>query len=226
MMNRTTFSTANAAVLEDADLDQRVLGAQLEADEGRPAAAGRDDRADRRPGRSSPRCWPAAGRAPRGPCPPVISSGAAVVDRRRLLVLLGLRDGGQDQGDDRDGDVDPEDRAPGPLAEVAAGSGPTAVRPPAMPKKMPIALPRSRTGKAEITIASAAGNISAAPAPSSTRKKMIQASAMLALGGEPAGRRGDHEDDHADEHHRPVPDDVGQAAAEREQRRRATAGSR
>ena len=59
------------------------------------------------------------------------------------------------------------------------------MRPPAIPKKIPIALPRSRTGKAEITIASAAGNISAAPAPSSTRKKMIQASAYLPSGVSP-----------------------------------------
>ena len=50
---------------------------------------------------------------------------------------------------------------------------------------MPIALPRSRNGKAAITIASAAGNISAAPAPSSTRKKMIQASARLPSGVNP-----------------------------------------
>ena len=64
-------------------------------------------------------------------------------------------------------------------------NGPTAVRPPAMPKKMPIALPRSRTGKAAITIASAAGNISAAPAPSSTLKKIIHASASSPSGVSP-----------------------------------------
>ena len=40
--------------------------------------------------------------------------------------------------------------------------GPIAVRPPVMPKKMASARPRSRSGNAATTIASAAGNISAA----------------------------------------------------------------
>ena len=54
-----------------------------------------------------------------------------------------------------------------------------------MPKKIAIALPRSLNGKAEMTIASAAGNISAAPAPWTMRKKIIQASARSPVGVAP-----------------------------------------
>ena len=43
--------------------------------------------------------------------------------------------------------------------------GPIAVRPPEMPKKIAIALPRSRRGNEATTIATAAGNSSAAVAP-------------------------------------------------------------
>ncbi len=60
-----------------------------------------------------------------------------------------------------------------------------AVRPPVTPKKVAIALPRSRTSKAETTIASAAGNMSAAKAPCTTRKKIIQASARSPVGVAP-----------------------------------------
>ena len=54
-----------------------------------------------------------------------------------------------------------------------------------MAKKIAIALPRSLSGKAAITIASAAGNISAAPAPWITRKTIIQASAPSPVGVAP-----------------------------------------
>ena len=54
-----------------------------------------------------------------------------------------------------------------------------------MPKKIAIALPRSDTGNALTTIASAAGNMIAAPAPWSTRKKIIQASARSPVGVAP-----------------------------------------
>ena len=46
-------------------------------------------------------------------------------------------------------------------------------------------MPRSRRGKAETTIASAAGNIIAAPAPWITRKVIIQASAPEPVGVAP-----------------------------------------
>ena len=63
--------------------------------------------------------------------------------------------------------------------------GPIAVRPPEMPKKIAIAFPRSRSGKEATTIATAAGNSSAAIAPWATRKKMIQAWAMEPFGVNP-----------------------------------------
>ncbi len=53
------------------------------------------------------------------------------------------------------------------------------------PKKIAIALPRSRSGKALTTIARAAGNISAAPTPWMTRKVTIQASAADPVGVAP-----------------------------------------
>ncbi len=52
-------------------------------------------------------------------------------------------------------------------------------------KKIAIARPRSRTGKAPRTIASAAGNMIAAPAPWTMRKVTIQASSRLPVGVAP-----------------------------------------
>ncbi len=52
-------------------------------------------------------------------------------------------------------------------------------------KKIARARPRSCTGKAPRTIASAAGNMIAAPAPWITRKVMIQASSRLPVGVAP-----------------------------------------
>jgi len=46
---------------------------------------------------------------------------AVVVERRRVLLVGRLRLPDQEEGDDRDRNVDPEDRPPGPLDEVAAG---------------------------------------------------------------------------------------------------------
>src|ERR1700761_50338 len=54
-----------------------------------------------------------------------------------------------------------------------------------MPKKIAIARPRSATGKASRTIASAAGNMIAAPAPWRTRKTISQASAPEPVGVAP-----------------------------------------
>ena len=67
-------------------------------------------------------------------------------------------------------------------------------------------------------MASAAGNMMAPPAPWTTRKVTIQASARLALGSEPAHGGGHGEDDDADHDHLLVPDGVGQTAAEGEER--------
>ncbi len=63
--------------------------------------------------------------------------------------------------------------------------GPIAVRPPVTPKKIAIALPRSRTGNEATTIATEAGNSIAAKTPWTTRKKMIHASAIDPLGVKP-----------------------------------------
>lgn len=57
--------------------------------------------------------------------------------------------------------------------------GPSAVRPPAIPKDSARALPRSRSANVCTTMPSAAGNMSAPPAPCSARNAMIHASAML-----------------------------------------------
>ena len=55
------------------------------------------------------------------PMPPTMSTSAGYVHRRRVALLHDLRPRDEDQGDDRDRHVDPEDRPPRPLAEVAAG---------------------------------------------------------------------------------------------------------
>ena len=60
-----------------------------------------------------------------------------------------------------------------------------AVSPPVTPKKVAIALPRSRMSNAATTIASAAGNISAANPPWTIRKKIIQASPRSPVGVAP-----------------------------------------
>ncbi len=88
-----------------------------------------------------------------------------------------------------------------------------------MPKKTASARPRSRSSNVCTTIASAAGNMIAPPAPWITLNVTIQASAMLPLRGQSAQRRGDGEDDHAERDHATVPDGVRQAPAEGEQRR-------
>ena len=54
-----------------------------------------------------------------------------------------------------------------------------------MPKKIAIALPRSRNGNEATTMATAAGNMTAAAAPWSTRNPMIHVAAMLPLGVKP-----------------------------------------
>ena len=88
-----------------------------------------------------------------------------------------------------------------------------------MPKNRASARPRSRSAKVWTTIARAAGNMIAPPAPWMTRKVTSQASARLALGGEPAQRRRAREHDHAERDHLPVADRVGEPAAEGEQGR-------
>ncbi len=64
-------------------------------------------------------------------------------------------------------------------------TGPTAVRPPAIPKNMARALPRSRRANVWTTMAREAGNMMAPPAPWTTRKVTIHASAALPLGVRP-----------------------------------------
>jgi hypothetical protein len=64
-------------------------------------------------------------------------------------------------------------------------SGPTDVSPPVTAKKIAMALPRSPTGNEATTIASAAGNMTAAAPPWTTRQKMIQASARSPEGVAP-----------------------------------------
>ena len=54
-----------------------------------------------------------------------------------------------------------------------------------MPKNVASALPRSRSGKAATTIASAAGNSSAANAPWATRNAIIQVSPIAPVGVAP-----------------------------------------
>ena len=63
--------------------------------------------------------------------------------------------------------------------------GPMAVSPPATPKNMARALPRSRSGNVWTTTARAAGKRSAPPNPCTARNVTIQASARFPLGVRP-----------------------------------------
>ena len=63
--------------------------------------------------------------------------------------------------------------------------GPIAVRPPLIPKKIARARPRSCTGKADTTIASAAGTMIAAATPCAARKATSQVWAIPEVGVAP-----------------------------------------
>ena len=87
-----------------------------------------------------------------------------------------------------------------------------------MPKKTARAFPRSATGKAATTIASAAGNMNAAPTPWMTRKAIIHGSATSAsVGVAPHSADAPANTDHADHQHPAVTRDVGEAPPEGEE---------
>src|ERR1700749_2824715 len=88
-----------------------------------------------------------------------------------------------------------------------------------MPKKIAIARPRSLTGKASRTIASAAGNMIAAPAPWTMRKKISQASAPEPVGVAPQRAEGTAKTITPTITMRRVPGHSGEPAAEGEERR-------
>ena len=108
------------AVGEDADLHQRELGPQLVEDEGDEQG---DAGGDAEPGGRAAPAPDARLLQPEHGEPHAAGDQhrAAVVERRRVLFVGRLGDRGEDEGDDRDRDVDPEDRPPGPLGQVAAG---------------------------------------------------------------------------------------------------------
>ena len=91
--------------------------------------------------------------------------GAPVVDAGLAVLRLGLGDRNEHQRDDGHGDVDPEDRPPGPLGQVAAKERPDGGEPSGDAEEQRQRLPRSRRGNTLTTMASAAGNMSAPPAP-------------------------------------------------------------
>ena len=111
--------------------------------------------------------------------------GTDIVDRRPLVLGLGLGDGDEHQRNDCHGNVDPKDRSPRPLRQVTTEDGSDRGQTTGDSKEDARALPRSRSGKVCTTIATAAGNISAPPAPCTTRKPTIHASATLPLGVSP-----------------------------------------
>ena len=125
----------------------------------------------------------------------------------------------QDQRDQRDRDVDPEDRPPGPLDQVAARDradrGQPAgdaeeqrQRPAAGAQVEGLHDDRDRGREHE----------RAAQALDRAERDQPRLGPAAARGGAAQRRRG-REDDHPDHDHPPVPDDVAQPAAEREQGR-------
>ena len=96
--------------------------------------------------------------------------------------------------------------------------GPIAVRPPEMPKKIAIARPRSRTGyEGDDNPDGRRKHQGGKSPPESTRKLMIQASAIAPLGREPAAGGCNRESDHTDDNHPSPTEYVAKPAAEREQ---------
>ena len=151
--------------------------------------------------------------------PAAISDEAAVVHPRR--AVLGLRPRQPRSGRARSARPGCSPRR-SPATSTGSGSrrasGPIAVSPPAIPKKSASARPRSCSANVCTTIASAAGNIIAPPAPWTARKVTIHASARPPFGVSPQSADARREDDHADRDHPAVADRVGEPAAEGEQR--------
>jgi hypothetical protein len=105
--------------------------------------------------------------------------------RAGLYVGGRLGDDDQHQGDDGHRDVHPEDRPPCPLGEIAAEDRADGGEAAGDAEEEASALPRSRRANVCTTMASAAGNMIAPPAPWTTRKVTIHASARLPLGVRP-----------------------------------------
>jgi hypothetical protein len=158
-------------------------------------------------------CWRPDDEAHRGRD----EDGAAVVDRSALARLRGLGLRGEDQRDDGDRDVDPEDGAPRPLGEVAAGEradGGQAAGDAEEERERAAALPereggdddRQRGGeeqRGERALGDAEGD----------HPRL----AVLAGRGRAAERRADGEPGHADGQHAAMTEHVGQLAAEGEE---------
>ena len=117
------MSPAKARRGEEPHADERIRLPELVVDEGPEQEHARQDRPDGRHARPPPRAGllQAEHQEAHGGGD---ESGAAEVDGGRLPVLSGLRAGDEDQRDQSDRDVDPEDRAPGPLGQEAAGERP------------------------------------------------------------------------------------------------------
>ena len=145
--------------------------------------------------------------------------GAAVVQATGMLALGRVRAGGEHERDDRDGDVDPEDRAPGPFGQEAAEQRADGGEPAGDPEE---------GGQ---RLAALAQGVGLHHDRQRSREHDGRAGALQHAEGDhpcladparrrrPAQRRAGGEADHAHDHHPPAPGDVGELAAEGEQRR-------
>jgi len=206
------------ALLEDPHLDQRPLDAQLVEHEDDQQHQPDDDA---------------------GPCAHVVPApGAgllqaehdqahrdrdqhrpAVVDLRRVARVGDPRAQRQDHGDDRDRHVDPEDRAPGPLRQVAAGERADGGQPAGggEEQRERLAALAHRVGGDDDRQRGREQQRRARPLQDAEEDHPRLAD--VAGRRRAAERRAGREGDDADEHHPPVAEHVGELAAEREQRR-------
>ena len=144
---------------------------------------------------------------------------AAVVERRRVLLVVRLGDRDQHERGDRDRDVDPEDRPPGPLGQVAAGDRPDrgeGAGEAEEDRQRAAALAQREGGEDDRQ----GGREHQRRAGALDHAEDDDPRLCRAAGrGGAAQRRGGGEDDDADHDHAPVPGDVGEPAAEGEQGR-------
>ena len=144
---------------------------------------------------------------------------AAIVDLRGTLLVVRLGYPDQHQGDDRHGDVDPEDRPPGPLREDPAGERPDRRQPARDAEE-----DRHRTAP---LIDGKGGDHDRHRGREHQRGARALDDAEedqprfgdRPLRRQPAARRGDREHEHADHHHAPAAEHVAEPAPEGEQRR-------
>ncbi len=207
------------AVLEDAHPDQRRRRPELIADEHNQDDEPDGDESD---GRDAPPA-PRARLLEPGDAEPHgrrHQDRAGPVDRRPFVVVDGLGNRRQHECDDRHGDVHPEDRAPRPLAEISTGGG-TDGREPARDREEHRQRPATLVKGEGLDHDRQRGRVHerGAGALHDTERDDPDLGDVAGRRQPVQGRRAG-EDHDAEDQHLAVAEDIGEPAAEREQRRK------